>query len=146
MPKKKTTRRRRVLSGLGAAKKRRRKKSTAKGKWKRVSRKAATHQSGKKKGRLKPGCKFIKGDGAMCRSGSSSTKKRSTKKRRTSKKKTAKKKAGHVYSGNPKRSAAFKKGKSGKMVLKKGCRKITSGANKGKVRCKRKMTSRRKAA
>lgn len=34
----------------------------------RVSRKKAVYQSGPKKGRLKPGCKYIKGDGAECKS------------------------------------------------------------------------------
>lgn len=37
------------------------------GAWKSVSRKSAVRQSGKAKGTLKPGCKFTKGGGAMCR-------------------------------------------------------------------------------
>lgn len=54
-------RRKRVLSGLGAAKKRRRKKA-AKKPGKRVSRKAAQTS----KGRLRKGCRYLKGDGARC--------------------------------------------------------------------------------
>ena len=63
---KKSTKRRKKASS--------RKKMT--GGWKRVSRAAAVHKSGKKKGRLKKGCKFVKGDGALCRKGRSTTKRK----------------------------------------------------------------------
>ncbi|HMO94951.1 MAG TPA: hypothetical protein PKD27_02455 [Tepidiformaceae bacterium] len=132
MPKKKT---RRILSGLEAPGKKRKKKSKkSAGGWKRVPRSAATHSSGKKKGRLKKGCKFTKG-GAMCRGTSGGTKKR--------RKKSGSKKSGtklHLYSAGS--SLPFKKGKGGKKVLKKTCRRVTEGANRGKIACRRKMTRR----
>lgn len=135
-----TKKKRRVLSGLGAAPKKRRKKAkTTKGRWKSVSKKAAT----KANGRLKKGCKWKKGGGALCRVGGSTTKRKGKKRGKKSSKSAATGK-GHVYSGKPSRSAAYKK--SGKkFVLKKGCSKITSGANRGKVVCDRKQR-RRKAA
>lgn len=46
----------------------------------RVSRKKATYQSGKKKGKLKPGCRFIKGDGADCKSTKGKLKRKSRRK------------------------------------------------------------------
>lgn len=149
--KKKTSRKRktgkkRVLSGLGATRRKKsRKKKAAKGRWKRVSRKAAVRKSGKKKGKLKKGCKFVKGDGAMCRTGRA-TKKRKSSKRKSSKKrgrkKTAKKQ--HLYSPNS--SLPFKKGKTKKKVLKKGCRRVTKGKHRGKISCRRKMSRRKRAA
>lgn len=62
---------------------------------KRVSRANAVRKSGKKKGKLKEGCRYIKGDGAMCcppgskksSSKKSRGRKKSSKKRRSSKRK-----------------------------------------------------------
>ena len=68
-----------------------------------------------------------------------------TAKKRTSQKASRKKTAKKVHAYSPNSSLPFKKGKSGKKVLKKGCSRRTTGAYKGKVVCKRKM-SRRKAA
>ena len=136
-------RKRRVLSGLGAATKRKKRATKKTGGCKRVSRKAAQR---KVKGRtvLKRGCRYLKGDGAKC-CPTGGTRKRTTKKR-TTKKRTAKKTASkkHVYSA--KSTLVFKKAKGGKRVLKKGCSRISSGADKGKIACKRKMSRRRKAA
>lgn len=57
-------------AGGGSTKKRKSsKKSSSKsssGKTYAVSRSKATYSSGKKKGRLKPGCRFVKGGGARC--------------------------------------------------------------------------------
>ena len=130
MPRRKT--KRRVLSGLGAAKK--------KPKGRRVSRKAATRKGKGGRRVLKKGCRYLKGDGAMC---TTPTRKRKSSKRK-SKKKGSKKKVVHAYS--PRSPRHFKKGKKGRKVLKKGCRKRTAGKYKGKIVCKRKMSRRKKAA
>jgi len=45
------------------------KRKTTKRKCKRVSRAKARFSSGKKKGKLKPGCRYLKGDGAQCCTG-----------------------------------------------------------------------------
>ena len=136
-------RKKRVLSGLGAAKKRRRKKAKRKpAKGRRVSRAAAQVKSGPKKGKLKPGCRYLKGDGAMC---SGSTRKRKTKRkgRKKASKRTAKKV--HAYKLTSTLPYKKKKSKTGKKRLKKGCGKRTAGKYKGMIVCRRKM-SRRKAA
>ena len=130
-------RKRRVLSGLGAAPKRK-KRATKKAGCKRVSRKAA-QRKGKGRTVLKKGCRYLKGDGAKC-CPTGGTRKRTTKKRTA--KKTASKK--HIYSA--KSPLPFRKGRGGKKVLKKTCSRISSGADKGKIACKRKMSRRRKAA
>lgn len=134
---------RRVLSGLGAARKTK-KRTAKKAGCKRVSRKAAQRKVG---GRtvLKKGCTYLKGDGARCCPTGGTHKKRGTKKRtakKTGSKKTATKR--HVYSA--KSPLPFKKGRGGKKVLKKTCSRISSGKDKGKIACKRKMSRRRKAA
>ncbi|HMO94953.1 MAG TPA: hypothetical protein PKD27_02465 [Tepidiformaceae bacterium] len=72
----------------------------------RVSRKKATYQSGPKKGGLKPGCRFIKGDGADCGGTKSATKTR----KKTSKKKKSKSKSKHPCS-RPNPPAWCNKGK-----------------------------------
>ncbi len=140
------TRSRRVLSGLGAAKKKAKKR--AKPKCKRVSRKAAQRSSGPNKGRLKPGCRYLKGDGARCcPTGKKTSRKKTSRKktrRKAAKKKTAKKQ--HIYSANSSLVYLKKKSKTGKKMLKKPCRRITSGKDKGKIRCSRKMSRRKKAA
>lgn len=138
MPKKKTTKRsaKRVLSGLGARPKRKRAKKT--GSWRRVSRKAATKRGKGGRRVLKKGCKYVKGDGALCRGAAA---KRTTK--RATKKRAAAKKVHHYSPNSP---LPFKKGKTKKKVLKKGCRRVTSGKFRNKIVCSRKMTRRKRAA
>jgi hypothetical protein len=107
----------------------------------RVSRAAAQKRGKGGRKVLKKGCKYAKGDGALCRKGTSTTKRKGRKK---AKRKSAKKKA-HYYSANS--PLPFKKGKTKKKVLKKGCSRVKTGKYRGKVRCRRKMSrSKRRAA
>jgi hypothetical protein len=126
MPKKKTSKKRRVLSGLAG--------QTG---CKKVSRAAAVRKSGPKKGRLSPGCRFLKGNGARCCKPGSSTKKKTTKKRKTKKKATAKK----VFTYSLKSTLPFYKKKiKGKRKLRKTC-----SIRGGQVTCQRNMSRKRAA-
>ena len=102
-------RHKKVLSGLGAARKKRRKKTAKKTGCKRVPRSQATHRSGKKKGKLKKGYRFLKKDGACKIIGATTTRRKGRKKARG---KTTRKKKVHSYTLSS--SLVWKKGKGGK--------------------------------
>jgi hypothetical protein len=89
-----------------------------------VSKEDARYKSGPKKGKLRPGCRFLKNGAAMC--GLGATKKKATPKRKrkaaTKRKSSGTKGLGKFVS----ESEARRKGGPHKGTLKKGCRAIST--------------------